>query len=79
MSEPVNATPAQTEAIQKAYSLLGEHFEHVLIVCHWETDVSPAANATEVWYKGGALTALGMAHYASEKLLYNKIPEPSDD
>ncbi|MFM7009374.1 MAG: hypothetical protein ACKO0Z_08615 [Betaproteobacteria bacterium] len=72
MQDPFN--PAQRQALQQAYSLLGEHFDRALIVVDAELDGDDGANAHEVLWKGGYMAALGMAEYARCRMI-NKPPE----
>lgn len=66
-------TPAQRETIQKAYTMLGEQFEHVLIVVDYETsEGGETFNAHEGYWHGGALTAVGLAEFAKHKILKSK-------
>ena len=64
-------TPAQDEALKKAWDLLSEHFEHVLLVVDFEV---VSGDAHECWWHGGALTAIGMAEFAKDRLLHSNKP-----
>lgn len=68
-------TPAQTEAIQKAYALLGEHFDHMIFIVNVEIyDGAEAKTATKMCYKGGFMSALGMLQWGTVQLLDSKPP-----
>lgn len=63
----------QREAIQRAYSLLGEHFEKVVIIVSAPPSDSPEDDGeemTETWYKGGFTTAIGLLDYSKHRLLH---------
>lgn len=62
-------TPAQIEALQKAYTTLGEHFDHVVIVLNWDTDEDIPSTGTKMEYKGGAMTALGLLTWGQDRIL----------
>lgn len=72
--------PAQQEAIKKAWDLLTEHFDEVLLVANWELETSKC-DGHECWWHGGALSALGMASFAHDRLLHHKAPdnEPGEE
>jgi hypothetical protein len=62
-------TRAQRDAIERAYELLGEHFESVLLVVNYELDGEAAEEAHEGYWSGGSMTALGLAEFARNKIL----------
>lgn len=66
-------SPAQRDAICKAWSLLGEHFEQVLLVVNWECDgdQGEVEEAHEGYWHGGAMANLGMAHFAADRILHS--------
>lgn len=64
----------QKDAIEKAYALLGEHFENVLICVNFEYSAVGGASqdlgeAQALYWKGGSMTALGLAAFAHERIL----------
>ena len=63
-------TPAQEEALRKAYDLLGEHFDRVVMIVDTEVDgqTSDPGDATDITWKGGFMAAMGMIHYAHARL-----------
>lgn len=70
-------TQSQQEAIQKAYSLLGEHFDCSLIVV--DTTESDGDEHVAYW-SGGSMRALGLAVYVQDRLLRSgrKAFDPED-
>lgn len=62
--ETETMTEAQREAIQKAWDLLSEHYDHVLVILDWRTEQDDDAHVA--YWHGGALCALGMAEFARE-------------
>lgn len=77
---PDDLTPAQEEALKKAWDILGEHFDRVLLVVDTETPQGQQ-DAHAVFWQGGALPAIGMASYAHQRLLErnNRNHEPTDE
>lgn len=69
--EPDVMSPSQRQAIQKAWDILTEHFERVVVVADWEVEDEDGKreDAHEVWWHGGALSAIGAAMYAQDRLL----------
>lgn len=63
MKESVNLTDAQVGARDKAWELLKEHFEHV-IVCYDTEVVDGTDRAFECNYHGGITTAIGLCERA---------------
>ena len=63
-------TPAQREAVEKAWDLLTEHFDRVLLIVDYETrDAHGNCDAHEGFWHGGSLAALGMCEYARDRIL----------
>lgn len=64
-------SPAQRAAVQQAYTLLGEHFDRVLIVVDYEVDdaAAPGCTASAGYWHGGYMAAIGMANYAIDRIL----------
>ncbi len=69
-------TPAQQDALNQAYAVLGEHFEHSLIVINFEHKVR-ASSVNICMYSGGFASALGMATFAQDHLLHGDT-KPED-
>lgn len=74
MSDPIeddDMSAPQREAICKAWDLLCEHFDRVLLVVDFETEGEGGKreDAHEGFWHGGSLSAIGMAAYAQQKLL----------
>lgn len=67
--QEAGGTTAQNEAIDRAYQTLGEQFDGVLIVVSCEVDDNPNQSANLACWKGGYMTALGLATFAQHKLL----------
>lgn len=63
-------TPSEKEALEKAYQLLGEHFEASLIVVTTLTE-SDGRNteSSRVYWSGGYQCAIGHAESAKHMLL----------
>jgi 2-hydroxy-3-keto-5-methylthiopentenyl-1-phosphate phosphatase len=83
MSEEENdsMTQAQRDAICKAYSILGEHFDEILIAVNYEINVDDKIQeAHEAYWKGGAITAIGLAEWAKDRLIHcgERHSDPSD-
>lgn len=85
MIEHEGFSEAQNEAIQSAYTILSEHFEHALIVVDSSIDLKNGhqADAHEGWWYGGSMAALGLAEYAKDRILRSGKqcvdPRNSDD
>jgi len=78
---PDDMTPAQRDAIRKAFSLLGEHFEHVLIALDWETEDEKGdrCNAHTCYWHGGAMACLGLAEFGKDRILHcGVLPFPQE-
>lgn len=58
----------QQDALERAYDLLGEHFDHAVIITGWDVD-STAAMAYKLIFKGGSLSALGLCNWAADRIL----------
>lgn len=71
-------TPAQRAAISKAWDLLGEHFDRVLLVVDWETN--DGCDAHEGYWHGGSLPAVGLAEFAKDRILRSRLKtnEPNE-
>lgn len=67
-------TDAQKEALEKAYDLLGEHFDASLIVVSAEVQ-DPAdeksSDCIRVYWSGGFPNAIGLASIAAAKIMEN--------
>lgn len=63
-------TPAQQQALEKAWDLLCEHFERVLLVVDFEIEHNgKLADQHSGFWHGGALAAIGAAEYAKQRIL----------
>ena len=75
--------PAQRQALCKAWDLLTEHFDRVLLVTDWEVEGENGArqDAHEGNWHGGSLSAVGMAEFAKDRILGSgkKSNEPTDE
>lgn len=73
-SSETKFNPAQEDALKKAYTLLGEHFDYALISIStdYEADMTGRTCAQEVVWKGGYISAIGLAEYAKHKILTTK-------
>lgn len=78
--EPMNQ--AQLDAIQKAWDILTEHFDRVLLVADWECDTPDEDGQNSdghcCYWHGGALSAVGMAQYGANRILQSgrRFAEP---
>jgi hypothetical protein len=79
-------TAPQRQALQKAWDILTEHFDHVLVVADWESDDEHGerCNAHEGWWYGGSIPAIGLAEFAKDRILksgtkYNEPEKPEDE
>ena len=62
-------TPAQREALCKAWDMLCEHFEHVIVVLATTPPDDPCATVFDCNYHGGFANAIGLAERAKHKWL----------
>ena len=73
MTDNDTMTPAQRESCQKAWVLLSEHFDNVLLVLNWELPDNDAngqlQESHEGYWHGGAVTAIGLAEFAKTRIL----------
>ncbi len=71
-------TEAQQQALERAYAILGEHFDAALIVVCWERD--DRSDAFRLIYKGGFASALGLSVYATHRLTHDgKLDNPTEE
>lgn len=77
--EKKSITPAQQEVLEKAYNILGEQFDYVLIAVGWETDHDESTEATRYFYKGGRMACLGLATASQNALLRDGDPDPATE
>lgn len=79
-STPDPMSKPQREALQKAWDILTEHFDHVLVVANWECedDEGKRSDAHEGWWHGGSIAAIGLAEFAKDRILNSgtKFNEP---
>lgn len=65
-------SPAQRTAVQHAYTLLGEHFDRVLLVVDYEAHQGTRSfDAHCGYWHGGSMAAIGLAHYALDRILHS--------
>lgn len=71
---------AQREAIQKAWDILTEHFERVVVVADWDCQDEDDTETTahEGWWHGGSMPAIGLCEFAKDRILHSgkKQQEP---
>lgn len=83
MTEADPMSPAQREAMQKAWDLLTEHFERVLLVIDFEVEGEDGKrqDAHQGFWHGGALASVGMAEYAKDRIMScrERDNEPDDE
>lgn len=53
-------TAAQEQAIQRAYLLLGEHFDRLVFAVEWEPDDRKGGTCTQVVFKGSKWGCIGL-------------------
>lgn len=63
-------TPAQREAVCKAYSLLGEHFRSSVLMVDFDVDDNDGGDAHAVYWAGGSVAALGLCEFAKDRILH---------
>lgn len=71
-------TEAQDAAIKKAWDILTEHFDRVLVVVDFELSECKA-DAHECWWHGGSLSSVGMAMFAQTTILNSKHRDNDPD
>jgi hypothetical protein len=76
-------SPDQNDAIEKAYQLLGEHFDSIVIAVNFDyeakgvgSEISQEARA--VYWKGGAMTALGLCQFTTHRILNGPQQQESE-
>ena len=73
MSEQDPMTKAQRDAVCKAWDLLTEHFDGVLVVADWELDEKDEdgknQDAREGFWHGGSMRAIGLARFAESRIM----------
>ena len=75
-------TSAQRQAICKAWDILSEHFDGVLLVADWELSEKDEdgknQDAREGWWHGGSMRAIGLARFAERRIMYSgkRFQEP---
>lgn len=78
MSED-SMTPAQRETMQKAYTMLGEHFDFVVISVGFDSKDS-SSQCSESYWKGGWIPAIGLMENAKHGIVSKKRDsDPSDE
>lgn len=63
-------TKSQEEALERAWSILTEHFDRALLVVDSDVDNRDGRNTDDsscLWH-GGYMSAIGMAHYALNRI-----------
>lgn len=68
---------AQHDALKQAYDLLGEHFEHSLIAIATTVGKDEKEEATQVFWRGGRVAAIGLA-YESQRRIGMVTPNESE-
>jgi hypothetical protein len=79
MSEKPSITPAQQEALEKAYAILGEHFDFSIIGVGWTTEHDEPTEASRYFYKGGRMACIGLAVSMQHALLREGDPDPKNE
>lgn len=64
-------TPAQREAVEKAWTLITEHFERILLVVDFDVESEDRYSATEAFWYGGWSSSLGLSE-AAKQMIANK-------
>lgn len=84
MSEPEfkdDMTTGQREALEKAWNLLTEFFERCLVVVDYDVDEpgKKPQQAHEGFWHGGALSGIGMAEFAKDRIMRSGSSEKSNE
>lgn len=74
MTEADPLSPAQRQAVQKAWDILGEHFDRVLLVIDTEVEGEGGRrdDAHEGFWHGGSMAAIGMAEFAKDRVMASR-------
>lgn len=73
-NQRTDLTDSQWNALNKAWEMLKEHFDHVIIA--YDTEAREGTDRiTEVNYHGGTTSAIGLAEKAKYKLLTMPVEE----
>lgn len=63
-------TKAQQQALEAAYLILGEHFDHAVVLTSWDVDGAPqAVMGHKLLFKGGSMAALGLMAWGTDRIL----------
>lgn len=68
-------TKAQQEAVEKAYELLSEHFDHALIMVGGEHHTESGKSFSRGYWSGGYLAALGATMEAQRMIQYSQTSD----
>lgn len=69
----------QIETLERAYAMLGEHFDGVLLAVMTEVEgADQAVEASKIYHYGGRLLALGLCKEAEYQLLRIQPRNPTD-
>lgn len=68
-------TEAQSQAAERAYDILREHFDASLIVVLATTGADDHQEASRVFWHGGRTLALGLATEAKDRILHKPPDE----
>lgn len=64
-------TPAQREAVRKAYALLGEHFRSSVLMVDFDIEDDDGSTAHVAYWAGGSMAALGLCEFAKDRILHS--------
>lgn len=82
-SEKDPMTAAQREAVQKAYTILTEHFDRMILVVDFDIDEPDGkmSDAHEGYWHGGSMSGIGLAEFAKDRILNSgrKHNDPTDE
>lgn len=71
-------SPAQRQAVEKAWDLLTEHFDRVCLVVDYDVDTGKIREQAQAgFWHGGSLAAIGMAEYMKDRILHCVRPAKS--
>lgn len=71
-------TQAQEDAIQRAYLLLGEHFDRMVFAVEWEPDDKVGGSCMQVLYKGSKWSCVGLAEGLVHELKFGRTGSPGN-
>ena len=74
-------TQAQQDAMNKAYALLGEHFDYTVIAVAWDATTQQddqQREAKAMYFKGSFIACIGLASWAHHMMLNEPPDKPRE-